>query len=190
MRSKHFKAAFDRTMKTEGGYSDDPQDSGGETFRGISRLYWPEWSGWHLVDGYRKEGFTSFEKSGMNKLVESFYWINFWQRIQGGKLAAVSQEVAYEVFDTAVNMDVPDAVRFLQTALNMQRMSTRAFSELMVDGRLGKKTLSALSLYLATQPGDPESNEKILLACMNGEQYLAYKSNPQHVYFRGWFLRV
>jgi len=90
----------------------------------------------------------------------------------------------------AVNLDVPDAVKFLQTALNMQRIFTRAFSELAIDCRLGPKTLRALSLYLDIQPGDPESNEHILLNCMNGEQYIAYKSNPQHTYFRGWFLRV
>jgi len=190
MKSKHFQEAFDRTMKHEGGYSDDPQDAGKETFRGISRLYWPEWAGWHLVDRYREEMFTTFEKSGINKLVESFYKTNFWARVQGDKLAAISLEVACEVFDTAVNLDVPDAVKFLQTALNMQRLATRAFSELMVDGRLGPNTLKALSLYLATQPGDPGSNEKILLACMNGEQYICYKANPQHAYFRGWFLRV
>jgi len=186
----HFKEAFSRTMKHEGGYSDNPHDHGKETFRGISRLYWPEWPGWHLVDRWQKEGFSNFEKSGIIELVESFYKTNFWIRIQGDELAKISPWVAYEVFDTAVNMDVPDAVRFLQIALNMQRMATRSFSELMVDGRLGLKTLTALSLYLDTQPENPEDNEKILLACMNGEQYIAYKANPQHTYFRGWFLRT
>jgi len=70
----------------------------------------------------------------------------------------------------------------------MQRQATRAYSELMVDGRLGPKTLAALKLYLVTEPKD--NNEEILLACMNGEQYIHYKANPQHTYFRGLFLRV
>ena len=47
------------------------------------------------------------------------------------------------------------------------------------------KTLTALSLYLDIQPGDPIQNEKILLNCLNGEQYIAYKANPQHTYFSG-----
>ncbi len=187
----HFREALSRTLQHEGEYSDDRNDIGGETFRGISRTYWPDWPGWHLVDMFLvnpdQEG---FKKSGIVELVESFYRSNFWNRIQGDKLSMFRPEVAYEVFDTAVNLDIPDAVRFLQTSLNMQREVTRAFSELMVDGKLGPRTITALKLYLDTEPGDPESNEKILLNCMNGEQYIHYKNNPQHVYFRGWFLRV
>ncbi len=187
----HFQEAFSRTMEHEGGYSDNPQDYGGETFRGISRIYFPDWAGWHLVDRYRiNPKLQGFKKSGIDELVESFYRTNFWNRMHGDKVAGISSEVAYELFDTAVNLDVPDAVKFLQIALNMQRMATKAFPELVVDGLLGPNTLTALERYLANQPGDPERNEKILLNCMNGEQYLCYKRNLRHTYFRGWFLRV
>ena len=187
----YFREALYRTMKHEGDYSYDHRDLGKETFRGISRLYFPDWPGWHLVDRYRiNPKLQGFKKSGIDELVESFYRTNFWNRMQGDKVAGISSEVAYELFDTAVNLDVPDAVEFLQTALNMQRMATRSFLVLIVDGLLGLNTLTALARYLATQPGDPERNEKILLNCMNGEQYLCYKRNPRHTYFRGWFLRV
>jgi len=187
----HFQEAFDRTIKIEGGESNNPRDIGGKTFMGISRIYWPDWPGWSLVHhAHTTQIPLDLKQSGMLELVESFYKANFWIRIQGDKLSAVSPEIAYEVFDTAVNMDVPDAVKFLQTALNMQRTYCRSYQELLVDGLLGPKTLLALDRYLATQPGDREGNKKILLACMNGEQYIHYKSNPQHPYFRGWFLRV
>ncbi len=187
----NYLEAFDRTMRHEGEYSDDRKDMGGETFRGISRIYWPGWSGWPIVDRYKKDlNLTGFKKSGIIDMVKSFYRINFWYRIQGDQLATISSEVAYEVFDTAVNLDVPDAVKFLQTALNMQRMATRSYPELMIDGKLGPRTITALKLYLDTQPGSPDNNEKILLACMNGEQYIHYKNNPQYPYFRGWFLRT
>ncbi len=186
----YFKEAFSRTMEHEGKYNFDGLDKGGETFMGISRVYWPSWPGWQLVDRDWENTLERMDCSALLDLVESFYKINFWLRIQGDRVAAVSPEVAYELFDTAINLDVPDAVRFPQTALNMQRIATRAFPELTVDGLLGPKTLMAIERYLATQPGDPESNEKILLNCMNGEQYISYKSNPLHAYFRGWFLRV
>lgn len=186
----YFKEAFSRTMEHEGEYDFDGLDKGGETFMGISRVYWPSWPGWQLVDKDWENTLSLIDRSALLDLVESFYKTNFCLRIQGDRVAAVSPEVACELFDTAVNLDVPDAVRFLQTALNMQRIATRAFPELTVDGLLGPKTLMAIERYLATQPGDPESNEKILLNCMNGEQYIAYKSNPRHAYFRGWFLRV
>ena len=78
----------------------------------------------------------------------------------------------------------------MQIALNMQNQFGNIYAELLTDGLLGPKTLGVLDRYLATQPGDPERIEKILLNCMNGEQYISYKGNPRHPYFRGWFLRV
>jgi len=187
----HFEEAFSRTMSEEGGYCFDRMDPGGETYMGVSRVYWPGWEGWGIVDKLREKGTVpEFAISGLAPLVLDFYRNNFWNRMQGDKVARISPEVAYELFDTSVNLDVPDAVKFLQVALNMQRMVTRSFPKLVVDGLLGPNTLTALERCLETQPGDKEQNEKILLNCMNGEQYICYKKNPKHTYFRGWFLRV
>ncbi len=189
----HFKAAFSRTMKNEGGYTFNSKDRGGETYMGISRRYWPGWPGWHLLDKHRGNpdlNADDFRRSGIDDLVEAFYLLNFWTRFQGEKLAAIAPDVSYEVFDSAVNMGVMTAVEFLQTALNMQREYARTYQELIIDGLLGSDTLTALDRYLLTEPGSIESNTKILLNCMNGEQYIHYKSNPRHAYFRGWFLRV
>ncbi len=189
----YFEAAFSRTMKNEGGYSFNGRDPGGETYLGISRRYWPGWPGWHIIDKHRDNPDLSdadFRRSGINEMAESFYLLNFWTRFQGNKLADLSPDIAYEVFDSAVNMGVMTAVEFLQTALNMQRTYCRAYQELAVDGLLGPDTLTALGRYLATEPGSIESNTQILLHCLNGEQYIHYKNNPRHAYFRGWFLRV
>jgi len=188
---EYFEEAFVSTMLEEGGYSFDRMDPGGETYMGISRVYWPGWDGWCIIDRYSEEGIVpEFAKRSLESLVFHFYRANFWNRMQGEKVAQISPEVAYELFDTAVNLDVPDAVKFLQIALNMQNQFGYIYPELLTDGLLGPKTLGVLERYLATQPGDPAQNEKILLNCMNGEQYICYKGNPRHPYFRGWFLRV
>jgi lysozyme family protein len=187
----HFEEAFSRTMSEEGGYSLDRMDPGGETYMGISRVYWPGWEGWEIIDNFGEKGTVpEFAITGLVPLVFDFYMTNFWNRMQGEKVAGISSEVAFELFDTAVNLDVPDAVKFLQVALNMQNQYGHIYQKLLTDGLLGAKTLIILERYLATQPGDRERNEKILLNCMNGEQYICYKNNPKHPYFRGWFLRV
>ncbi|MFM7564688.1 MAG: glycosyl hydrolase 108 family protein, partial [Planctomycetota bacterium] len=36
-----FAIAFDETMINEGGYVDDPDDRGGETYRGVARRFHP-----------------------------------------------------------------------------------------------------------------------------------------------------
>jgi type VI secretion system secreted protein VgrG len=39
----NFLKAFNTTMTFEGGYANDPDDAGGETYMGISRRYHPDW---------------------------------------------------------------------------------------------------------------------------------------------------
>jgi len=188
MTTDRFPAALRQTLKHEGVYSDDKMDPGGKTYLGISRVYWPDWEGWLLVDeGIAVGGHWNPELSDM---VSRFYRTNFWNRIMGDELALASVAVANEVFDTAVNLGVQDAARILQTALNMQREAMTAHEALVIDGKIGPKTLGFLRLYLSMQPGSRVRNEEILLNCLNGEQYIVYKANPRHTYFRGWFLRV
>src|SRR2546426_796362 len=45
-----FDYALTQLLKVEGGYANDPRDPGGETYKGISRVFWPNWSGWPLID--------------------------------------------------------------------------------------------------------------------------------------------
>ncbi|WP_459945799.1 putative peptidoglycan-binding domain-containing protein [Desulfocastanea catecholica] len=79
------------------------------------------------------------------------------------------------------------AIKFLQTAHNI---ASGYRYTLEVDGLLGPKTIDTIRRYLTIQPGTPKLNEEILLNCCNGEQYIYYKANPNHKYFRGWFTRV
>lgn len=183
----HFETAFRITLNIEGDgeLSDDRLDPGGQTFSGISRVYWPDWDGWPLVDAWIETG----EKSHLlDVMVRRFYLVNFWNRIQGDKLAEMAPAIAYELFDTAVNVDVVDAVRFLQIGYNVARGTY--WEDLVVDGNLGPKTLKTISNYLVSRPGTPDVNTEILLNCMNGEQYIFYKGHPHLKNFRGVYRRV
>lgn len=187
MHRQHFRAALAATLQHEGIYSADAMDPGGETFMGISRVYWPGWSGWVHIDAWR---ITGGYPPDLTAAVEDFYYHNFWCRFQGDLVAEISPAVALELFDTSVNMGVSTAVRFLQTALNMQNVDQQLYLDLDVDGQLGPATIATLQRYLNRLSGNRSGNETILLNCLNGEQYIAYKNNPRHEYFRGWFMRV
>lgn len=179
-----FEEALRRTKQYEGGEVNDPRDPGGHTYCGISRRFWPEWEGWKYVD---MAHLSTVTENFLHRLVYDFYRVNFWHKVRGSEVARLSLEVACEIFDTAVNIDPVDAVRLLQGALNKQNGFATDFDDLLVDGLFGDKTMDALALYMSWQPR--ENNEKILLNCLNGEQYKFYEANPQHEYFRGWFLR-
>ena len=52
----NFNESFNITLGYEGGYSNDPDDAGGETYKGISRRYHPGWKGWALIDELKSKG--------------------------------------------------------------------------------------------------------------------------------------
>lgn len=86
-----FEKALSHTLGFEGGYANDPADRGGETFRGISRISWPKWPGWALIDRARADGLTSApaldrhfaDDPEMARLVTDFYRNEFWKPFSG-----------------------------------------------------------------------------------------------------------
>lgn len=188
MSTDSFQKALIATLENEGGYT---IIGGHETYYGIDRSWFPSWHGWKIVDDWKGGNIGEGKRDELLvEPVDSFYRANFWDRFQGDSVAEISDNVALELFDTAVNIGVSFAVRFLQTALNMQNQFGKTYPDIPVDGKLGRGTLNTLKRYLETQPGSRKGNEQILLNCMNGEQYIYYKGNAQHERFRGWFKRV
>jgi len=179
----NFDEAFDITMKHEGKYSNDKDDVGGETYRGIARNYHPYWLGWNIIDDTK----PNIDYSQMDPYVRDFYEDKFWDINLLDNCD--SQVIANEMFDTGVNMGTSRAAKFLQECLNYLNRNGSLFDELVVDGKIGNASLAALNEILVS--GD----EKILLIMMNvcqGRHYMEYmkKSPIQEKYARGWFSRV
>ena len=51
----YFGDAFKKLSIKEGGYVNDKDDAGGETYRGISRKYNPTWQGWIMNVSYKNQ---------------------------------------------------------------------------------------------------------------------------------------
>ena len=49
-----FLPAFKKTIISEGLYSNDKEDTGGETVLGLTRAADADWDGWQLVDSMKK----------------------------------------------------------------------------------------------------------------------------------------
>lgn len=116
----------------EGGYSSDPNDKGGETFRGISRVMHPGWMGWEKIDSLKS--FLEFPScaiydGALADMVREFYVKEFWERIHGEELPG---KMAVTAFDFAINSGVDRATRILQISLGVA-----------VDGNIGPKTIKA-----------------------------------------------
>lgn len=108
----NFDEAYQRTLKFEGGWVNDNNDSGKETYKGISRVYEKNWEGWKIVDAYKKK--PNFPKNleadkKLQELVKSCYRKNYWNVIWGDKIR--NQKVANDLYDTAVNMGVGTSIK-------------------------------------------------------------------------------
>ncbi len=185
-----FETSLALVLRHEGGYVFDPDDPGGETYRGIARRYHPDWPGWAIVDGHKAEGGDFPARLGADEALQAqvaeFYRINFWNRLWGDRLP--DQALADELLDTAVNMGVRRAVAFLQEALNLLNRNQHDYLDLAEDGLLGPKTLAALHTCLA------HDGAHLLKLCnlLQGMHYIdTARRNPvQEKFLRGWLSRV
>jgi len=172
----NFNQAFEKMISHEGGYADDPDDSGGETYKGISRNNFPNWSGWEVIDSFKTA--TNFpgildSSVGLHSLVESFYKFNFWIPINGDQIA--SQKIAESIFDFGVNAGVGTSAKLAQKVVGIPDP----------DGAIGKNTIAKLNIF------DPE----LFIAAFMVEKVRRYieickKKESNRKYFFGWIDRT
>ncbi|MBP1638880.1 MAG: N-acetylmuramidase [Bacteroidetes bacterium] len=133
----NFKISLQKTLTHEGGYVNDPDDLGKETYKGISRPNHKNWQGWPIVDNYKnKPDFpASLEKNmELQKQVELFYLYEFWLPIKGDLIA--NQTNADSIFDFAVNAGVKISVQLAQSIIGTT-----------ADGIVGEQTLKKLNSF-------------------------------------------
>jgi lysozyme family protein len=118
----YFEQALEAVLAHEGGYVNDPLDSGGETNFGISKRSYPHLDIRNLTRDDAKE----------------IYRRDFWEANNFDMIA--SPKIASKMLDLAVNMGGGRANMILQTAYN--EISP---DDLDVDGRLGPKSISAVN---------------------------------------------
>ena len=114
-----FDEAFQRVVKHEGGYVNDPLDPGGETRYGISKRAYPG------------EDIANMTLERAKYLYHRDYW-------GPAGCDAVPDFLKFDLFDMAVNQGVRAAVKALQHAVHETE-----------DGILGPKTLRAIQTTYA-----------------------------------------
>lgn len=118
-----FNKEFEKLILAEGIYGNDPDDSGGETFLGISRKYNPTWTGWKTIDEIKNangtKNLTKILKQNKS-LIDSakvYYKIRYWDVFRLDEIP--SQKIAHEMFDTCVNMGSKSAILIAQQVIGM-----------------------------------------------------------------------
>jgi lysozyme family protein len=98
----NFNEEFKKVILVEGGYVNDPDDAGGETYLGISRRYNPDSKMWNIIDDIKKQfgtkGINSRLKNNqeITNEVKQIYKINYWDKLELDDIP--SQKIAHELF--------------------------------------------------------------------------------------------
>ncbi len=130
-----FKISLQKTLTHEGGYVNDPDDLGSETYKGISRASHSKWSGWSCIDKCKsKNDFPSIldKDIELQKQVELFYLYEFWLPLKADQIA--NQTTANSIFDFAVNSSIKNTVLKVQSVIGTKE-----------DGIIGEQTLKKLN---------------------------------------------
>lgn len=187
----NFLKAFALTGGHEGGYANDPDDRGGETYKGIARKHFPNWRGWKIIDLYKKtaRSIAALEAmlakdASLQAAVEEFYKAEFWNRLSLDQVN--DQAIANELYDTGVNCGVKVSGTFLQRTLNVLNNGAKLYADLIVDGAVGAKTIAVLNSHPR-----PATVLKVLNV-LQGYKYISIaEANPsQEKFMNGWLNRV
>lgn len=168
----------------EGGYANDPHDTGGETFGGIARRFNPLWPGWPVIDGAKV--YADFPatlsrdalRRTLTAMVRDFYQKTYWDALRLSDFPEHS--VAMELFEQAINLGIPRAVTNFQAVSNALNDGGERWSDITVDGQPGSQTVATAH---AAHHAQMDYDVLVCLNCLQGCHYIASK---QERYIRGW----
>jgi lysozyme family protein len=158
-----FEDCLARILKHEGGYSNDPLDSGGRTNLGVTQRVWEEFVG-HPVTEADMKALTPEKIAPMYKLK---YWNPSYCEV-------LPKGLDYVVFDFAVNAGTGRSVKTLQQAIGC-----------VADGVIGPKTMAVIN---DANPKDLIA--KFSDARADFYQGIVARKPDQARFIKGWLNRV
>lgn len=100
-----FNIAYKTVRSNEGGYRNVSWDAGGETYKGVARVYNPKWPGWAIIDAIKKTRTIKLNEvikdARLDQLVVDLFKEKYWTP---NKLSGLNnQSLATLCFDMVIN---------------------------------------------------------------------------------------
>ena len=167
---------IDDLIDREGGYVDHPADRGGRTCFGITEAV------------ARAHGYDGAIRDLPRATAAAIYRRLYWTLPRFDAVAERAPAIAGELFDTGANMGPKVATAFLQRALNALNRGARDYADIVVDGRIGPATLTALDGFLGRRGARGEDVLLKAIEALQGERYLRLaESRPANeAFLYGW----
>jgi lysozyme family protein len=164
MPSVAFSSVLPFVLKCEGGFVNNPEDPGGATNQGVTQAVYDTW---RARQGADKQSVRFISGAEVQAIYESGYWLP-------ARCDLLETPLHLVQFDTAVNMGVVRAVRFLQQAVGCG-----------IDGDFGPGTQAAVAKC--------DRGETVINYCNAREAYyraLTQKNPKLTQFLQGWLNRV
>ena len=161
-----FDDALDHVLDMEGGYSDDPEDPGGPTNKGLTLADLTRHRGIALTTSNR-DALIGELRTISDTDVRSIYATAYWRE---SGCPALPPWLALFHFDTAVNMGTGTAIRMLQNVLGVE-----------IDGEVGPETTAAAATAAPVPTLDA-------YAGLRRQRYRSLSTFPR--FGRGWLNRT
>jgi lysozyme family protein len=169
--------AVDQVIGVEGAYSNNPNDSGGETMWGIT------------LDTARRYGYAGPMAAMPKSEAARIYIQHYIVGVKLDQVWSIADRIAYELFDSGVNCGSETAIKWLQTGLNALNKQGKDFADMTVDGHIGPQTLQALKVFLTLRKLDGEIVLLKVLNVLQGAHYLTLgvERPKDEDFIYGWF---
>lgn len=167
---------IDGVIGKEGRYSNNPNDTGGETMWGIT------------IGTARANGYQGPMKDMPRPTAAEIYRKKYVVEPGFDKVLAISEKIGEELVDTGVNMGVSIPGPWLQRWLNVFNNGGKLYADLKADGAIGPMTIAALKAFLAARGAEGEKVLARALNCSQGSRYLdiTEKREANETFIYGW----
>lgn len=166
---------------TDGGYTDDPNDTGGKTNWG--------WTEATLLS----IGVATPPKDLTFEVAYRLYEMHQWKKVGGDAIFKHHPYLARIIFNYGVHAGWCAAVRRLQMILNLHNNQGKLWADIKEDGYWGKNTQAMLHAYLSKREhldGHDVIFMDYLIAAGAHYQSLAKANDRYERYYFGWMRRI
>jgi lysozyme family protein len=161
-----FLKAFEFVLGNEGGFTNDPADSGGPTNWGITMHDYSAWL-------QRPVSIDEIKQMPLDH-AKRIYFQQYWCAM--GLNHVINSDVACAIFDQGVNRGVRTIIRAVQGIVKVEQ-----------DGFVGPKTLAAINNFPA---GPANLIEEISAQAEVAYKQIVARKPSQMVFLKGWLNRA
>ncbi len=182
-----FDTCMEVILPLEGGLANNPNDPGGLTNRGIALATYINYLKSISRFSSRTKAIAYLKNLSKEDAIQIYKHIGYWEQ-SGASLCPMP--LALPTFDFAINSGASVSRKYLQRALNASLSTSYSIYPLKIDGILGPKTISAISICTNT-PKSALATTKELIALRRVFYAQLIKNKPHlHVFKNGWENRL